>query len=524
MIGFGVGLGAWRRRGGGGGPSYDPDALALFTRMDVQPSTARKDLINDVIVAMKATNVWTIPDGLHVKAAHTAQAARLNWKGDIYNLTEVNSPTFEVDHFYAGNGSSSRLATGFNPSTAVDPNFVQNSAHLMFFSRTGVNDGAGSHLDIGGTTAVLSAKSTNGPAIRGNLNDAGSTGNLGAITDAIGMTVITRGSSSLVESYRDGVAVGSRSVASTPVDNVEFTILAAVGRGGYSARQCVASSYGGHLTAQNVADMYAALLPYLRAIGAVLYPSPYVSALTLPDIPGYSAVGAAFTCTGLAVRENGDFVIGDDGRYGTELGSYDGTNWRPKIHIVSPAGALVTSIDVYAVDGSASSLQGVAVDAAGAIWAARLSRNRIMRFSAAGAFVDEFTAAPTGGPNGLAYDSLRDRMLVSGISDVDTIRRYTQGGVEGTPITVTGTGTDTIDQMTYDAGRDWIWLTKGINGTVGQVFAIDAETGEHRRSYRLSNATAIEGIILDGDDLVIANDGGFHGGGTNALQRYDITV
>ncbi len=98
---------------------YSPEAAALLSRMTVTPSTARKQLIDALIATLVGAGIWAKLDALYLLAAHDAQAARLNWIADRYNLTAVNSPTFTTDRGYAGTGAAMYLDTGFNPATAA---------------------------------------------------------------------------------------------------------------------------------------------------------------------------------------------------------------------------------------------------------------------------------------------------------------------------------------------------------------------------------------------------------------------
>ena len=65
---------------------------------------------------------------LKVQAAHSSQAALLNWVSTSYPSSTVNSPTFTTDRGYAGDGVSSYVASGYVPSadsnwTSTDHSF-----------------------------------------------------------------------------------------------------------------------------------------------------------------------------------------------------------------------------------------------------------------------------------------------------------------------------------------------------------------------------------------------------------------
>jgi len=139
----GIGKNSW--------PPYETESIALFARMAAagEPATsARKTIINTAIAALKTDGIWAKLDFLHVEAAHGNASARLNWIGDVYNLTDGVAPTFTIDQGFAGNGSSKYLRTGFNPGIA-GIKYSRNSATLGCYSRT---SGAETGIFMGAST------------------------------------------------------------------------------------------------------------------------------------------------------------------------------------------------------------------------------------------------------------------------------------------------------------------------------------------------------------------------------------
>jgi hypothetical protein len=95
----------------------DADALALFARMDVQPTQALKDLITTTIVGLKADGVWTKGDALYVRGVHDVQASRLNWIKNLHYSTYVGSPTFVPKVGIRGDGTNHSINLNFIPKT-----------------------------------------------------------------------------------------------------------------------------------------------------------------------------------------------------------------------------------------------------------------------------------------------------------------------------------------------------------------------------------------------------------------------
>lgn len=260
---MGLGLGGLTR---GSAKAYvftNAEAAALVARFTTQPNGARKLLIDTLVGSLKSAGVWSKLDAFYMLAAADSQAARLNWIADQYNLTAVNSPTFEADRGYTGNASSSYLDTGFNPATASNPKFVLNSGHVGVYSRT--DNSTSTYFDIGNANARLNARSSTANALRGALNDA-TNGNFGANPTSIGHFALNRSAAGARQGYGSGSLLGSDTVASTAVGNEAFSILR--GSTVYSGRQIATGHFGQSLSGTEVGNLSAAITAYLQAVGA----------------------------------------------------------------------------------------------------------------------------------------------------------------------------------------------------------------------------------------------------------------
>jgi len=110
--------------GFGGGPSYDPDALAYFTAAGITDTT-EKDAVNQLVLDLKGTgstpngtNLWTDAAAFYPISPTSLAASAYNLRDTTsFNMTWANSPT----HASTGvtfNGATQYGDTGFNPSTA----------------------------------------------------------------------------------------------------------------------------------------------------------------------------------------------------------------------------------------------------------------------------------------------------------------------------------------------------------------------------------------------------------------------
>lgn len=241
----------------GAGPIHLPQTLALFARMATPPTAARAKAINNLVSALVVNGIWDRLDAFYVLAAADSQAARLNWIADQYNLTEVNSPTFAADQGYTGNGTTSYLETGFNPTTAASPKFVQNDASMFIWSRTDLANGALISADIGNANSRI---------IRSNLasGQAGGRANMASTNNAIavgaypGLAAWSRTASAVYEGYANGVDAGGGTTASAALSNANFHILEATSTAS-GVNQIAVAGWGASLTPAQHAALYEAL-------------------------------------------------------------------------------------------------------------------------------------------------------------------------------------------------------------------------------------------------------------------------
>lgn len=253
---------------GSGAPPvvYDPDAVSLFARFATQPDDTRKQLISDRFVAGKAFPFWAKLDVLHVEGAHAADAARLNWLANTYTLTPINNPTFVVDRGYAGDGSSSYLETGFNPTTAVGAKFARDNAVLGIRSNDDISS-ASSLMGFFGSSgcAVLPKDASGNQRV---LVNAGTASTAGASPTGRGMFASNRSDSASHSGYRDGNLVGSGAIASQAVSNSTVR-LGSLTASNFRAGQFSMSWIGGSFTAQDHMDIFNWFEPYRTALGIV---------------------------------------------------------------------------------------------------------------------------------------------------------------------------------------------------------------------------------------------------------------
>lgn len=253
------------------GESYTAEAVALFARFTTPPTEARKLLINNRILAAKASGAWALRDGFYMMAAANAQAGQRNWKADAFNLSPQGTIIFEADRGYTGDGSTGYLATGFNPSTAGG-NFSLNSSHLSVWSRTnaqvaGTSIGARTTSTTGQSLMTLRT-ATDQSTFRLNQDAAGTSP---TSTNSSGGFVTRRSASNAMAVFRNGVSLGTATTVSTSLPNANI-VIAGLDTGGVvttsNTYQLASAGFGANLTDAMILAEYNADLAYLQGVGA----------------------------------------------------------------------------------------------------------------------------------------------------------------------------------------------------------------------------------------------------------------
>lgn len=233
-----------------------------------QPDATRKQLISERFVAGKPMSFWPKLDALWVHAAHTSEAGRLNWLGNVYNCTPINSPAFTADRGFLPDGSSSYLDTGHNPATAISPKFTRTSACMGIRSNTdnAANGSLAGYFDGNSNSGTSINPRATGDAITGRVNSSAGGVTFGASASSIGMFAMNRVDSANISAYRQGMLVSSAaSAAVTPPSGV--LRLGSITDASYRACQFSMGWIGAGLTAQEQLDLFNWFEPYRTAVG-----------------------------------------------------------------------------------------------------------------------------------------------------------------------------------------------------------------------------------------------------------------
>lgn len=237
------------------------ETTTLLAAMTVQPDLSRRYLIDDMILSLKNTGLWTPIDFLFVPAAHDEQAGRVNWKNPATVGTN-NGATFTANRGYTGNGTSAWIDTGLNWSTLG--HFLRDDCSVGLWAVTTdlLNQA------IGGVTAsrvLITVGST--PAIGSKLNSSAA-----ALTNNIvsckGYSAITRSVGTDYNVYKDGAFLANNVAASAAIVSDTVALLRNVTAYSINSSFLGAVHGGGGLTAAQIANLYSIVSTYMVGVGA----------------------------------------------------------------------------------------------------------------------------------------------------------------------------------------------------------------------------------------------------------------
>lgn len=261
-----------------GGNIYDPSYQSVLARAIslgyTLPSDAQKVKQNQLIINLKAANIWDSLDILYVFATNgSSDFATINWKApSSYQITKVNSPTHTSNVGYVFNGTTQYLNTGWIPSTN-GVNFTLNESGG--FVNEQVNLGVNTTAIFGAANSGVVNRILLNPRNASNtssysVND--NTGSVPANANSVGFYHILRTAASGAGSkqlYKDGVSLSSLDLASTGLASVAVYIgaynLQGTGASQYRASTVGVFGAGASLTGKE-SSLYTAWNTYFTSL------------------------------------------------------------------------------------------------------------------------------------------------------------------------------------------------------------------------------------------------------------------
>lgn len=152
MRGLNFGIKASSRQGAA---AFDADYQAILdfatTAGYTLPSSAQQDVQNQLVLDLKSAGCWSEIDVLYI--CHTdgdSDYATINWKSPSnFQLTKINSPTFNTNQGFTGDGVSAYLASSFE-LVADGVNYQANSCSIGWYPSSS-NDWAMGNANLNGS-------------------------------------------------------------------------------------------------------------------------------------------------------------------------------------------------------------------------------------------------------------------------------------------------------------------------------------------------------------------------------------
>jgi hypothetical protein len=234
-------------------------ALAAMT---VQPTTARRTLLNNLFVGLRNAGQVSKVLGLWVTAAHDEQAARLNLMnpgtGTGQILSVVGGVTFTTDREFVGNATTGQLDTGMNLVG------YQDNGGMFYWTRASTGH---TQIDMGNANSLLQTRNTSG-SISGRINAASGGGTV-LPADGSGFTGWTRiNSTTLNYVHLAGVTtVGSVTSAAPDAVNT-IRLMGRSGTASYSPAGCSAAGLTAGAVGTDLQAIRDLLAIYMAGVGA----------------------------------------------------------------------------------------------------------------------------------------------------------------------------------------------------------------------------------------------------------------
>jgi len=249
----------------GGFETFDADYQSILSYAISQeyilPSVFQQVIQNQLLVGLKNAGVWSKLDTFAVFATDgNSDFALIDWK-KLSQYTAINSPTFNTNEGFKGNGTSSYIDSNYTPST-MGVNYTLNNAGYGYYMRQydtapGISEGAWNAT--GGSAAISWIRYT---TKRVYLNSPIST-YINFTAQSNQFAAANRTNSTTVNLYSNGILQDTIVVASNALSNGTFRVFQA--NSAYSDSQISMVYAGADLTTEQN-NFYNAINTYLTSI------------------------------------------------------------------------------------------------------------------------------------------------------------------------------------------------------------------------------------------------------------------
>jgi hypothetical protein len=247
--------------------TLDSSVVDYNTALGNSLSNRKLSALNTIVSDLKTNNIWGNLDWLIIGANETANAGFTNLKTPTKVLTPINSPTFNSERGWMGNGVNAHLVAGETINFAGNSFSLNSMTVGVWITEQLSNVSGGTVGTVSGTNIHISSTvgSENNEVY--NANDGGFDVARVGSANKLGHRAITRGSSTHKQSYYNGDLSSNiaRPSSSVPAGNISVLRRGTI----YSADTIGVFYSGGFMSADKIAVMHDVLHSYLSGIGAV---------------------------------------------------------------------------------------------------------------------------------------------------------------------------------------------------------------------------------------------------------------
>lgn len=252
-------------------PVYDSNAEAFITATGISGTNA--NAVNQLVLDLKAANIWTKMKAVYPMIGGTATAHKFNLINPAdtdaaFRLNFVGGWTHSANGALP-NGTNGYANTFLNTSTQL----TLTSTHLSFYSRTLLR---GSVVDMGCGQVVPPYGALELAVARifyAGIEDSFYAPSFTTTTDARGFWLGSKRSNTDREVYLNGNSQATKTLSDTTAYPNLTLFLGAINRGTpnlYSAKECAFASIGDGLSDAEVANFYTAVQTFQTTLGRQL--------------------------------------------------------------------------------------------------------------------------------------------------------------------------------------------------------------------------------------------------------------
>ena len=244
--------------------AHSTETVSLLNRMTVRPDADRRYAIDNLIGSLKGHGIWNKLDALYLFAAHTQQAALLNWRKDAANFSTINSTPFTVDVGFTGDGVGSCMTnTG---AAALNAKALDLTTALWVSQVKTVPTTGFCAWWTGWNWAYISAAD----ATKVTWRLCRSVGYNNTVSSRTGLFTISRTNATTSKIYRDGSLLATDS---TPYDSAAIynpdapvRLFSNSGTSNFTNETVSAAAYGAALNDSEMVLFYTAVNEYMVAV------------------------------------------------------------------------------------------------------------------------------------------------------------------------------------------------------------------------------------------------------------------